>query len=87
MYENIEDNDVNEYGDYTTPWKLDCAATNNFVGKQTGILRRKKVKKGFEVMVAKMEKKSNNRKKALYHVMSQQQQPMRPYSKTSLMRS
>ena len=34
-----------EYGDYTNPWKLDCAATSSFVGKQTGILKRKKSRK------------------------------------------
>jgi len=35
MYENLEDGELDEYGDYTNPCKLDCVATNNFVGKQT----------------------------------------------------
>jgi len=52
MYENLEDDDLDEYDDSTNPWKLDCVATNNFVGEQTGILERKKVENGFEVMVA-----------------------------------
>ena len=56
IYENLEDDDLDEYGDYTTPWKLDCAATSTFSGQQTGILKRKKVKKGFDVMVANGEK-------------------------------
>ena len=41
MYENLEDDDLDEYGDYTKPWKLDCAATHNVLGEQTGILKRK----------------------------------------------
>ena len=56
MYENLEDNDLDEYGDYTKPWKLDCAATSTFVGQQTGILKRKTVNNGFQVMVANGEK-------------------------------
>jgi len=38
QYETLEDDDLDEYGDYTNPWKLDCATTSNFAGKQTGIL-------------------------------------------------
>ena len=56
IYENLEDDDLDEYGDYTTPWKLDCAATSTFSGQQTGILKRKKVKNGFDVMVANGDK-------------------------------
>jgi len=52
IHENLEDDDLDEYGDYTTPWKLDCAATSTFAGQQTGILKRKKVKNSFQVMVA-----------------------------------
>jgi len=54
-YENLEDDELDEYGDYTTPWKLDCAATSTFAGKHTGILKRKKVTDGFDVMVANGE--------------------------------
>ena len=36
IYENLEDDDLDEYGDYTTPLKLDCAATSTFSGQQTG---------------------------------------------------
>ena len=32
QYETLEDDDLDEYGDYTKPWKLDCDATHNFVG-------------------------------------------------------
>ena len=42
QYEILEDEDLDEYGDYTNPWKLHCAATSNFAGEQTGILRQKK---------------------------------------------
>ena len=56
QYETLEDDDLDEYGDYTSPWKLDCPATHNFVGKQTGILKRRKVKNGFDLMVANGDK-------------------------------
>ena len=56
IYEHLDNDNLDEYGDYTTPWKLDCAATSTFSGQQTGILKRKKVKKGFDIMVANGEK-------------------------------
>ena len=42
QYETLEDDEMDEYGDYTNPWKLDCATNISFVGKQTGILKQKK---------------------------------------------
>ena len=36
QYETLEDDDLDEYGDYINPWKLDCAATHNFVEKKLG---------------------------------------------------
>ena len=56
IYENLEDDDLDEYGDYTKPWKLDCAATGYFAGEHTGILKRKDVENGFDAMVANGDK-------------------------------
>ena len=56
QYENLEDDDLDEYGDFTSPWKLDCAATRSFVGKQTGIRKRKTIRNGFDVMIANGDK-------------------------------
>ena len=55
--ENFEDDDLDKYGDYTNPWKLDCGATtDHFAGKRSGVRKRKNVKKGFDVMVANGDK-------------------------------
>ena len=42
QYETLEDDDLDECGNYTNRWKIDCAATSSFVGKQTGIKKCKK---------------------------------------------
>ena len=31
QYETLKDDELDEYGDYTSPWKLDCAATGSFL--------------------------------------------------------
>ena len=56
QYKTLDNDNLGEYGDYTNPQKLDCAATHYFVGKQTRILKRKKFKNGFDVMVANGDK-------------------------------
>ena len=55
-YYALDDDELDEYGDNISPWKLNCAATNNFAGKHTGIRKRKKVKNIFDVMVANGDK-------------------------------
>ena len=53
-YDALEDDELDECGDYISPWKLDCAAIGNFAGKHIRI--RKRVQNGFDVMVANGDK-------------------------------
>ena len=42
----------NDTGDFTTPWKLDSAASDHYAGKQCGIRDRRSVTNGIQVGVA-----------------------------------
>ena len=45
QYENLENDDLDEYSDYTKPWKVDYAATNKFYGKTNWNTKKKKSRK------------------------------------------
>ena len=61
-YSVLDDDEMDEYGDYTQPWKLDSAATSSFAGKKTGIRKRRKVKNGFKVGVVNGESMTQQEK-------------------------
>ena len=55
QFDGLENDALEGYGDYNTPWKLDSGASDNYAGKQTYIKNRKKVKNGVRVGVANGE--------------------------------
>jgi len=44
IFDRLENDDSEGYGDYNSPWKLDSGASDNYAGQQTYIKNRRKVK-------------------------------------------
>ena len=51
-YQVLTNDELDDYGDYDTPWKLDSGASGQFAGRRTGVRKRRKIRKGIRVGVA-----------------------------------
>ena len=43
-YQVLTNDELEDYGDYDTPWKLDSGASGHFVRRRMGVRKRQKIK-------------------------------------------
>ena len=51
-YQALEVQELDSYGDYQQPWKLDSGASGHYCGPRTGVRNKKKTSNGIKVIVA-----------------------------------
>ena len=51
-FQALSNDELDDYGDYDTPWKLDSGASGHFAGRRTGVRKRRKIRNGIRVGVA-----------------------------------
>ena len=51
-YNGLESNELEEYGDYQQPWKLDSGASGHYAGSKTGVRNQRNKWNGIKVEVA-----------------------------------
>ena len=51
-YDGFKANELDTYGDYKQPWKLDSGASGHYAGPTTGVQNRRKKRNGIKVLVA-----------------------------------
>ena len=52
MYDSLPTDDLEAYGDYHQPWKLDSGASGHYCGPRTGVRNRQRKRNGIKVAVA-----------------------------------